>query len=240
VGVSIVDYYAVLGVHPSAEDIVIRAAYKALAQRYHPDRFVGSKDEAHRRMSDLAKAYEVLADPVRRPKYDRRRVIYTRSIAARFDNSARYASPVLDPGDHRSALPMRGRFRVALAALLGVVVVLSAFNLFHYSAQLKEWAGTSTAGVPSLPIGRGVATAVETAIPGGRPLPPADPSAAPAAMPLGPKPSSIEPTRSGTNNAAVNGPARSAPAPVRVAKAKPMTPAARTCSQQEQILGLCK
>ena len=54
------DYYAVLGVHPSAEDIVIRAAYKALAQRYHPDRFAGSKDEAHRRMSDLAKAYEVL------------------------------------------------------------------------------------------------------------------------------------------------------------------------------------
>jgi len=28
------DYYAVLGVHPSAEDIVIRAAFKALAQRY--------------------------------------------------------------------------------------------------------------------------------------------------------------------------------------------------------------
>jgi curved DNA-binding protein CbpA len=26
-------------VHPNAEDIVIRAAFKALAQRYHPDRF---------------------------------------------------------------------------------------------------------------------------------------------------------------------------------------------------------
>ena len=36
-----VDYYAVLGVNPGAEDIVIRAAYKALAQRYHPDRFSG-------------------------------------------------------------------------------------------------------------------------------------------------------------------------------------------------------
>ena len=74
----ILDYYAILGVHPTAEDIVIRAAYKALAQRYHPDRFAGSKDEAHRRMSDLTKAYEVLADPVRRPKYDRRRSL-TRS-----------------------------------------------------------------------------------------------------------------------------------------------------------------
>jgi len=235
-----VDYYAVLGVHPSAEDIVIRAAYKALAQRYHPDRFAGSKDEAHRRMSDLAKAYEVLADPLRRPKYDRRRVIYTRSFAARFDNSARYASPVLDPGDVRSARPMRGRFRVALAALLSVVVVLSAFNLFHYSAQLKEWMGTSAARAPSSPIGQGVATAVETAIPNARPLPPADPAAAPAPMPPVPTSSASEKTRAGTKNAAIHGPAKSAPAPVQVAKARPTTPSARTCSQQEQIFGFCK
>ncbi len=30
------DYYAILGVVPSAEDVVIRAAWKALVQRY-PD-----------------------------------------------------------------------------------------------------------------------------------------------------------------------------------------------------------
>ena len=30
------DYYAILGVHPSAEKVVIDAAYKALAKRYHP------------------------------------------------------------------------------------------------------------------------------------------------------------------------------------------------------------
>ena len=30
------DYYRILGVIPSAEDFIIRAAYKALAQRYHP------------------------------------------------------------------------------------------------------------------------------------------------------------------------------------------------------------
>ena len=67
------DCYAILGVHPNAEDVVIRAAFKALAQRYHPDRFSGSKEEAHRRTSDLTHAYEILCDPVRRGKYDRRR-----------------------------------------------------------------------------------------------------------------------------------------------------------------------
>ena len=100
----ILDYYAVLGVHPTAEDIVIRAAYKALAQRYHPDRFAGSKDEAHRRMSDLTKAYEVLADPLRRPKYDRRRITYAQSVAARFNSSPKYAPP----GD-RPRRPSPGR-----------------------------------------------------------------------------------------------------------------------------------
>ena len=29
-------YYQILGVTPDAEDIVIRAAYKVLSQRYHP------------------------------------------------------------------------------------------------------------------------------------------------------------------------------------------------------------
>lgn len=36
------DYYATLGVTPQAEDVVIKAAYRALAQRYHPDRFASS------------------------------------------------------------------------------------------------------------------------------------------------------------------------------------------------------
>lgn len=64
------DYYAILGVLPSAEDIVIRAAYKALAQRYHPDRFAGSAAEATRKMADLNEAYDVLNDPIKRAKYD--------------------------------------------------------------------------------------------------------------------------------------------------------------------------
>jgi DnaJ-class molecular chaperone len=64
------DYYRTLGVLDDAEDIVIKAAYKALAQRYHPDKWGGDKDEATRRMSDINEAYEVLSDPVKRREYD--------------------------------------------------------------------------------------------------------------------------------------------------------------------------
>jgi DnaJ-class molecular chaperone len=63
-------YYDILEVSPQAEDIVIRAAYRALAQRYHPDKSSDSKEAAAVRMRSIQEAYEVLSDPVRRVAYD--------------------------------------------------------------------------------------------------------------------------------------------------------------------------
>jgi curved DNA-binding protein CbpA len=62
--------YEILGVSPQAEDIVIRAAYRALAQRYHPDKSSDSKEAAAVRMRAIQEAYEVLSDPVSRVAYD--------------------------------------------------------------------------------------------------------------------------------------------------------------------------
>lgn len=66
------DYYAILGVVPVVEDIVIKAAYKALAQRYHPDRNLGSS-EAAAKMAEINEAYNVLSDTVQRKAYDKAR-----------------------------------------------------------------------------------------------------------------------------------------------------------------------
>ena len=67
------DLYEILGVLPSAEDIVITAAYRVLAQRYHPDRWAGPPAEAHERMAAINRAYETLRDPARRAAYDGQR-----------------------------------------------------------------------------------------------------------------------------------------------------------------------
>lgn len=64
------DYYAILGVLPSAEDVVIKAAYRALAQRYHPDKAKGRKASANARMKEINAAYEVLSDKAKRAAYD--------------------------------------------------------------------------------------------------------------------------------------------------------------------------
>lgn len=67
------DYYLILGVLPDAEDIVIKAAYKALVQRYHPDRYKGNAQEAQRKTAELNEAYEILSNPQKRADYDRTR-----------------------------------------------------------------------------------------------------------------------------------------------------------------------
>jgi hypothetical protein len=65
------DYYAVLGVSPESEDIVIPAAYRALMRRYHPDK--NPSAEAARKTLEINAAYAVLGDPSARAAYDARR-----------------------------------------------------------------------------------------------------------------------------------------------------------------------
>ena len=62
------DYYAILGVHPSAEEAVISAAYRALAKLYHPDLYKGS--DAAERMAKINEAYATLSDEEKRKEYD--------------------------------------------------------------------------------------------------------------------------------------------------------------------------
>ena len=63
-------YYEILGVLPDAEDIVIRAAYRSLSQKYHPDKWTGDKKFSTERMSNINRSYEILSDSSKRAKYD--------------------------------------------------------------------------------------------------------------------------------------------------------------------------
>ena len=63
------DAYAVLQVDPAAELIVIQAAYRALARRFHPD---GDAPDVTR-MAELNYAFNVVRDPTSRAAYDQQR-----------------------------------------------------------------------------------------------------------------------------------------------------------------------
>ena len=63
-------YYDTLQVSRFANEAVIRAAYRTLAQKYHPDKNPDNIESAHRDTKRLNEAYEVLSDPARRAAYD--------------------------------------------------------------------------------------------------------------------------------------------------------------------------
>lgn len=65
------DLYEILQVHPSAHPEVIQAAYRRLAQIYHPDRNPAA--DAATRMAEINRAYDILRDPQQRAAYDRQR-----------------------------------------------------------------------------------------------------------------------------------------------------------------------
>jgi len=63
------DHYEVLGIRRDASLAAVKQAYRELVRRYHPDT-AGDSPEARGQFERLQEAYEVLADPEKRAKYD--------------------------------------------------------------------------------------------------------------------------------------------------------------------------
>ena len=70
------DPYKVLQVDPEADPEVIQAAYRRLAQKWHPDLAPGP--DAVARMVAINQAWELIGEPDARAKYDAERALYLR------------------------------------------------------------------------------------------------------------------------------------------------------------------
>lgn len=64
-----IDYYNVLGISKKATASDIKAAYRKLARKYHPDLNPNNK-EAEQKFKEINEANEVLSDPEKRKKFD--------------------------------------------------------------------------------------------------------------------------------------------------------------------------
>jgi molecular chaperone DnaJ len=69
------DYYKTLGVSKSAKPAEIKAAYRKLARKYHPDANKGNAS-AEERFKEISEAYSVLSDEKRRKEYDEARSLF--------------------------------------------------------------------------------------------------------------------------------------------------------------------
>jgi curved DNA-binding protein CbpA len=63
------DAYSLLQIDPLAEEVVLDAAYRALARRYHPD----GESPNPARMADINRAYSLIRTPELRRRYDTER-----------------------------------------------------------------------------------------------------------------------------------------------------------------------
>lgn len=63
------DFYTILGVSRNADPKEIKAAYRKLARKYHPD--VNKSDRAaEQKFKEISEAYDTLSDPEKRKLYD--------------------------------------------------------------------------------------------------------------------------------------------------------------------------
>src|SRR6201987_2810580 len=69
------DYYKALGVSKTAKPAEIKAAYRKLARKYHPDANKGDAS-AEERFKEISEAYSVLSDEKRRKEYDEARSLF--------------------------------------------------------------------------------------------------------------------------------------------------------------------
>ncbi|MGP1526181.1 MAG: molecular chaperone DnaJ [Bacteroidales bacterium] len=69
------DYYEILGLQRGASTDDIKSAYRKLALKWHPDRWIdGSESEkktAEEKFKEASEAYSVLSDPDKKAKYDK-------------------------------------------------------------------------------------------------------------------------------------------------------------------------
>ena len=65
------DHYAALGVPQNASDREIRAAFRRMAKRSHPDKNRGNPNARFGEFEEIVRAYRTLSDEARRREYDR-------------------------------------------------------------------------------------------------------------------------------------------------------------------------
>jgi curved DNA-binding protein CbpA len=101
------DPYRVLQVDPRADAVVVTAAFRALARRYHPD---GEAPDSGR-MASINRAYALLRDPEARRRHDAIRSSTSRAAVPMGDRRGPSVvpSPTIDRSDPGTKLDF-GRF----------------------------------------------------------------------------------------------------------------------------------
>lgn len=146
------DYYEILGIQKTATSDEVRAAYKRLAMRYHPDHNPGSV-EAEEVFKRVNEAYHTLSDPLKKSRYDAHRsdsfTIYSENHDYLWEQRRRryYQWQYAQQAPYKLD---REYFRIqGLAFLVFIVIAGFCFAVVHTASyfvqqkQLERWRANS-------------------------------------------------------------------------------------------------
>lgn len=137
------NYYRLLGIPPDANQQRIRAVYRKLAKRFHPDANHGSESAAEL-FRQVTNAYQVLSDPKRRAEYDRSLKLRPQPVevtpSAPVDPKHkfnRFVSSLLDAIFRPDEAPARKPAAAAQAQPQQPKQQRPAFNFYYHMAMEK-------------------------------------------------------------------------------------------------------
>ena len=149
----VVDLYRVLQVIPEAEPEVIRAAYRALARKYHPD--TGGSEA---QMAVLNAAWETLRDREKRAEYDQdRRTAAAQTTEPERSGVVHLTNPMTPP-----ARPNSSRARSGTVLDFGRYAGFSLGELAIKDPDYLEWLART-------PFGRRLQREIEAILVASRP-----------------------------------------------------------------------
>lgn len=144
------DFYEALGVSRTASQTQIKAAFKRMAMRYHPDHNPGNK-QAEETFKHLNEAYRTLSDPVKRSRYDSRFHIITEEVNEAYWQEVkrkRYQQWKQSRDNHYRV--DRNYFKIqGLAFLVFLVIAGFCFAIIHSAhyyvrqQQMEKWRANS-------------------------------------------------------------------------------------------------
>lgn len=131
------NFYETLEVSPKASQEVIRAAYKTLMQRYHPDK--NSHDPTNaQRIQTIRMAYDVLSDVVKREAYDKELEKKFKARNSQIEKSDNFAGEISKSETINSETEQSPILGVIIRILLVGIILSIGIGVFIDSQPSKE------------------------------------------------------------------------------------------------------
>jgi tetratricopeptide (TPR) repeat protein len=134
------DYYEILGIQSTASNRQIKTAYRKLALKYHPDKNPDNS-LAENKFIEIAAAYEILSDSVKRTKYDNGLEI---DLDEEFDYDPRTRRRRPPPNYYKEYKSEKTKFTrrdyiFATASVIAILIVALAFPLYLLQATSTKY-----------------------------------------------------------------------------------------------------